>query len=168
MLIRRYVAREVALTLGAVTGVLYLIYVSHRLVRFLAEAEQGQVPGAFLLQLLALKSLSNLPALLPLALFLAVLLAFGRLHRDGEAVAMAACGVGPGRLQQGVLLVALPAAALVAAVSLALGPWAERRAAALEARAAAQAELEAVAPGRFQSFHGGRVVFYARERDGAG
>ncbi len=164
MLIARYVAREVAVALAAVTGVLYLIYISHRLVRFLAEAEQGGLPGRLLLELLALKSLSNLPALLPLALFLAVLLAFGRLHRDAEAVALAACRAGPGRVLAGVLMVSLPVAGLVAAVSLGLGPWAERRAAALQARAQAEAETEALIPGRFQLLRGGRVVFYARER----
>ena len=77
MIISRYLLREILLALLAVSGVLYVIYVSNRLIRFFGDAESSGLPGAVIPHLLALKSLSNLTMLLPLAFFIAVLIALG-------------------------------------------------------------------------------------------
>ena len=46
MIIRRYILREIALTLFAVTAVLLLIFFSTRFVRLLADVAGGSLPAA--------------------------------------------------------------------------------------------------------------------------
>ncbi|HHM04804.1 MAG TPA: LPS export ABC transporter permease LptF [Gammaproteobacteria bacterium] len=148
------------LTLAAVAGVLYVIYVSNRFIRFLASASAEGLPAGTLLQFLGLKSLSNLVMLLPLALFFAVLLALGRFYKDNEMTALAACGIGPGRVLRIVLGFALLPALLVGGISLRFGPWAEELTYRIQDEARASAEIQGISAGRFQSLRDGKLVFY--------
>ncbi|MEI2781350.1 MAG: LptF/LptG family permease [Candidatus Competibacter sp.] len=52
-----------------------------------------------------------LVVLVPLAFLLSVMLTLGRLYRDHEMVALAACGYGPLSVYRAVLLLAVPLAA---------------------------------------------------------
>lgn len=165
MIIERYIIKEVLQTLLAVTGVLFLIYVSNRFVRFLAEADSGALPAGMVVELLALKSLNAAVLLLPLALYLSIMLAFGRLYKDSEMTALAACGVGPGRLLKNMLGMGLAAAVVVAGVSLYAGPWAEERSYQLLDRAKARSDISAIAPGNFRESSSGDLIVYV-ERQG--
>lgn len=160
MIISRYLLREILLALLAVSGVLYVIYVSNRLIRFFSDAESGGLPGAVIPQLLALKSVSNLTMLLPLAFFIAVLIALGRLYKDNEMLALAACGVGADRLRRTILWLAFSFAGVVAAISLYGGPWAEELSYRIQDRVKADVDVRSIAPGRFRELHGGKMVFY--------
>ena len=159
VIIQRYILREILGTLIAVTGVLYLIYIGNRFVRFLAEAQAGGIPADAIVQLLALKSVSNLVVLLPLSVFFSVLLAFGRFYRDQEMTALAACGVGSARVARTVLVYALVCGALVAGLSLYWGPWAERFSTHLQERLQANAEVSGIAAGRFKEIRGGWAFY---------
>lgn len=160
MIISRYLIREILLALFAVSGVLYVIYVSNRLIRFFGDAESSGLPGMVIPQLLALKSLSNLSMLLPLAFFIAVLIALGRFYRDNEMLALAACGVGVGRLRRTILWLAFGFAGVVAAISLYVGPWAEEFSYRIQDRVKADADVHSIAAGRFRELHGGKMIFY--------
>ena len=160
VIISRYVIREMVLALLAVTGVLYVIYVSNRFIRLLADAEGSSLPADAVVQLLALKSLSNLVTLLPLALFFAVLIALGRLYKDNEMLALAACGVSSARVLRTVLWCAFAFAGVVAGVSLYAGPWAEEKSYQLQDSLRATADIRGMAAGRFREVHGGKLVFY--------
>ena len=160
MIISRYLLREILLALFAVSGVLYVIYVSNRLIRFFSDAESGGLPGMVIPQLLALKSLSNLTMILPLAFFIAVLIALGRLYKDNEMLALTACGVGTDRLRRTILWLAFGFAGVVAAISLYGGPWAEELSYQIQDVARANADVHSIAAGRFRELHGGKMGFY--------
>jgi lipopolysaccharide export system permease protein len=152
--------RETLLALFAVSGVLYVIYVSNRLIRFFSDSEAGGLPGAVIPQLLLLKSVSNLMMLLPLAFFIAVLIALGRLYKDNEMLALAACGVGVGRLRRTLLWLAFGFAGIVAALSLYGGPWAEELSYQIQDRLKGGVDVHTIAAGRFRELHGGQMIFY--------
>jgi lipopolysaccharide export system permease protein len=160
LIIRRYIARELLWTLVAVTSVLYLVYVSNRFVRYLADAATGALPADMVAWLLFLKSLAALPTLLPLAFYLSVLLALGRLYKDSEMTALAACGVGLGNVLQAVLMFALMVGAAILAMSLYMTPWAQRQSDVVRKQAEAQAQFAGIASGRFNEAAKGSLVFY--------
>lgn len=160
MIITRYLLKEILLALLAVSGALYVIYVSNRLIRFFSDAESGNLPGAVIPQLLALKSVSNLTVLLPLAFFIAVLIALGRFYKDNEMLALAACGVGIDRLRRTILWLAFGFAGLVAAISLYGGPWAEELSYQIQDRVKAGVDVRSIAAGRFRELRDGKMVFY--------
>ncbi len=160
-LIDRYIAREIAATQGGVFGILLALLISQRFARYLGEAVGGALPADILLVLLAFKAIGFLSLLLPASLFLGILLAMGRMHRDHETVALSACGLHPARLLRPMGGLALLVASLTALFSFFLAPWAAQQGYLLKQRAEHMADLHAVAAGRFVELQGGQGVFYA-------
>ena len=163
LLIDRYLLREVTLTWLGVTVVLWFIFVANRLAKFLAEAAAGKLPGSVVFQLMGLKSVEYLVQLLPLSLYLAVLLAFGRLYRDNELVVMGACGVGPGRLYRPMLALGALVGVVVGALSLYVVPSAVELRDQVHADAMRTTNVANLFAGRFQELPEGRLVFYAEQ-----
>ncbi len=163
MIIERYLFKEVLQTFLAVTAMLLVIYISNRFIRFLSEADAGTLVADAILQLLLLKSVNALVLILPLALYLSIMLAFGRLYKDSEMTALAACGIGPARLLKYILIFAVMFAAGVAVVSAYVGPWAEEKSSQLLDQAAASADLKGITPGSFKETNDGKLVFYIEQ-----
>ncbi|GAB6040048.1 LPS export ABC transporter permease LptF [Endothiovibrio diazotrophicus] len=158
--IDRFLLRELLLTLSAVVGVLLLILISNRLVHFLADVAAGQLPNDVIFTMLALKGLQYLALLLPMGFYLALLLVLGRMYRDNEMAALAACGVGNPRLLRPVLGAAGLIFLLVLYMTMRLSPWAARTVEDIEREAARSSEVTGVAAGRFKESPSGNRIFY--------
>ena len=120
--IDRYVLREVAVTLAAVTAVLLAILVSYQLARILGVAAERGFPHDIVFALIGLTNLENLMVLVPIATLLAVMLALGRLYHESEMAAVRACGLGPERLYLAVYTLALPLAIALGWLAFVIGP----------------------------------------------
>jgi len=160
VIIRQYLFREVGQSFGGVLLVLLLIYVSFRFVRFFAEAAAGRLASDVILELVGLKLAVNLAILIPLALYVAVLLALGRLHRDSENVAMTAGGYGVARVATSVLWLALAFGAASAGLSLYLAPALSDMAEVITEEARSSTHISGVLPGRFKEYGRGERIFY--------
>ena len=160
MIVDRYITREILLTLLAVLGVLLIIFISNRFIRYLAEVSGGAMDAGAVLAFVGLKTLGAMVIILPLGLFMAVLLAFSRLYKDSEMTALNACGVSVSRIYRPVLVFSLAVAAVVAFISFYAAPWAEERSYQIRDAQQARAVLAGVAPGRFTQFSGSRGAFY--------
>ena len=166
-IVDRYILREVVQTWAAVMAVLLLILASNSLVHMLGKVVEGQLVGAAVLPLFFVQLTTYFVTLVPLGLYLALLLGFGRLYADSEMAALGACGIGMARLYRPVVLVGLAGALITAALSIWASPWAERAGIEITARMAERSELAGVAPGRFtQAGRGGVVLFAARKTEG--
>ena len=154
----RYISREMLKTLAGVAIVLYLIFLSNKLVRFLGEVASGDLPGSYLFIVIGLVSLRYLIILTPLAFYLSILLFFGRLYKDHEMASMAACGIGTGRLYRPVYMVAIPLSIFIALLSFYAVPWASDVEASLAKQFARNLEFTGIHPGKF---HGSddRIIY---------
>ncbi len=161
MIIERYLFREMASTLLAVTLVLFLIFVSSWFARLLGQVAAGIVQPDVVLLMLGLKSVDALVILLPLAFFLSVLLAFGRLYNDSEMTAMLACGVSLLRVTRFVFWFGLGFSLIVGAVSLYFGPAANAERYKQQEKMRQSSGLESIAAGQFRELANGDAVFYA-------
>lgn len=161
MIIFRYLARELGSSLFAVTIVLLMILLSGRLIRQLASAAAGEVSLEIVFYTLMLRLPYFLEMILPLALFIAILLAYGRFYADNEMAVLTATGFSERRL---LAYTAVPAGALMLTVglfSLVLSPWGAAKMEALYQKQASLTEFELLVPGRFQSMKKGSRVTYA-------
>jgi len=160
LIVQRYLIREILHSFFAVFTILLVVAGTVIFVRMLAEMSTGVFSSIFVLQILALNLIGKLSMLLPAALYVAVLLALGRLYSDSEVVAMWAGGIGPRRINLSVFRFLLVFAAVTAVVSLYLSPeaWATRD--VIWSRAKAEAEISGVLPGRFMEFRNGELVAY--------
>ncbi len=148
--------------LGVVV-VLFLILISGQLVSLYTKAASGAVPVDTILIILGLKSLSNMTIVLPLAFYLAVLLAFSRLYRDNEMAVLAACGISQFRLLWPVLRVTLFFALIIGSLTLYFSPWALDLSRELVQQAESKTDIQAIGTGKFRETPGGEGVIYVEE-----
>lgn len=165
MIIDRYIAREILLTLIAVLFVLLAIFMSNRLVRYLADATTGGLSHELVLSMLALKTLSTLTIILPIAFFIAILLAFSRLYKDSEMTAMVACGVNMSWIYRAVMVLALIVAGVVGFIAIQAAPWAEEKIYQISDDFQARPVVSGLAPGRFTGGGGEGVLYFQRLAD---
>jgi len=151
-----------------VTGVLFAILFVNQVGVVLARAAQLQYQSGFVFELIGLGAAQNVAILLPIGLLLGIVLAFGRLYHDSEMAAAQACGVGVGRVAVAVWLLALPVTGAIALLNFELAPRAAAAEANMRSEALRAGVFAPLAPGRFRSFAGGRIVVYARATDANG
>jgi lipopolysaccharide export system permease protein len=123
------------------------------------------VPAGLLLSQLGVRSLDILPLMLPLALFLGALLAYGRLYRDSEMAVLASAGLGVRRMARPLLWIALPVAIAVGLTSLWLAPAALRTSKAMIDAANRSLLVAGLEPGRFVEIPGRHSVVYLAEME---
>ncbi|MFO7603549.1 MAG: LPS export ABC transporter permease LptF [Gammaproteobacteria bacterium] len=162
MIIQRYVFREIGLSFLAVTLVLGLMFLSGTFVRLLAQTLEGRYPADLLFTLFSLRGIGSMILMLPFALFIAVMLALGRLNRDSEMAVLGACGYGPAQLFRPVTLAGVLIALLVGGLSLYWVPWSEDRSAALLEEAAARTGVAGLVAGQFNALGSDTVVYVER------
>ena len=169
MILRRYLYRETLLVLVAVFGALMLIYASNRFGRYLGDAAAGSLAPELIVEMLALKLVEHAPTILSIALYSAILIALGRLHRDSEVVAFEAGGIGPGYFFSSIFSLVSIFALVGGLLAFFVSPAAVSIRAGLLHEASEKAKTELFIPGRFREFDGGRrVVFVGRIDDATG
>lgn len=140
--------------------VLVLIFVSNQFVRYLGQAAGGHLPGNILLEVTVLAIPHLLGLLLPLAFYLATLLALGRMYSDSEMTVLQACGLSQGQLLWMYVRLALVLCIVVAILNLWVTPWVLRARDQLLAHMGITSILQTILPGRFQAAPDGKHVFY--------
>lgn len=155
----RYLSSEIARSVLAALVVLSIVSLGGLLADLLGEMAKGKVPPTLLLSQMGLRLIRYLPMILPLALLLGYMMALGRMYRDSEMYVLAAVGIGPRRLLRPVLLVAVPAIALIALSSIWLGPWADGKARNMVAEVNKNLLVAGLEPGRFTVMPNGGVAY---------
>ncbi len=166
--IDRYVLREIAVSLAAVTTVLLAILASYQVARILGLAAERGFPHDVVLGLIGLTTIENLMVLVPISMLLAVMLALGRLFHESEMAAVRACGIGPERLYLPVFALALPLALALAWLTFVIGPAARDAAEELRGRGMRDAQFGLLQAGTFRTYSEGKAVFFAEEKSADG
>ncbi|TDQ36162.1 lipopolysaccharide export system permease protein [Thiopseudomonas denitrificans] len=166
LIVFRYLAREVFLTLSAVSVVLLVIIMSGRFIKYLAQAAQGLLDPGVLFLIMGYRIPGFLQLILPLGLFLGILLAYGRLYLESEMTVLTATGMSQTRLLGYTLIPATLIALLAALLSFSLTPMGVREVATILQEQDALTEFDTLVPGRFQSMKDGVRVTYAEDLTG--
>ncbi|MCY4270979.1 MAG: LPS export ABC transporter permease LptF [Gammaproteobacteria bacterium] len=160
MIIFRYLARQVWLTTAVVAVVLLCVAVISRFAQYLGEAASGHKAADALLLIMLYRLPEFLLVILPLALLLGIVLAYGRIHAENEMVSLMGAGVGERRLLGMTFGIASAVMALMGVLSLGLAPWGMGRAEAIIQDQEELTELDLIVAGQFRSFgDGGRVTW---------
>lgn len=160
MLIFRYLAREVFITLVSLTMILLLIFMSNQFVRYLNRAANGNIPVVIIMKLMMLELPNLIGLLLPLGLYMALLIAYGRLYADSEMTVLRACGYGNSRLLKHSFSLSMVVSLIVAVVMFWISPIIATERAKLLRSSGIKILIQTLVPGRFQAAPGGREVFY--------
>lgn len=160
MLIFRYLAKEVFVTLVSLTVILLLIFLSNQFVTYLSRAANGQIPVMLVMKLVMLELPYLMGLLLPLGFYVALLVAFGRLYADSEMTVLQACGYGPMQLLRHSLIMALCLSVVVLVLVVWVSPYIAIERTKLLQTTGIQTIIQTVLPGRFHAMSDGKQVFY--------
>jgi lipopolysaccharide export system permease protein len=164
MLFDSTVRKELSRGFGATLVVILTVVITNFLIKTVGQAAKGAVAPQDVVLLLGYVTIGYLPTVLALALFIAVVIALGRMYRDSEMVIWFASGVGLRRFVRPVLHASWPVLVLVALLVLFAWPWGNRSSRELFDRYENRSDLSRVTPGVFQTSSDGRRVFFI-ERD---
>jgi len=162
-LFKRAIVSEVVSHSGVVFSTLIVVWLSVLLIRLLGDAASGAIGADVVLGLAAFSSMTALPVILAVSLFIAVLTTVTRAYRDSEMVVWFASGVSLLDWLRPVLRCAVPVTAVIALLTLAVSPWAYRQAAEYRERFEQRSDLSKVAIGQFAESQRGARVFFAEE-----
>ncbi|WED42194.1 LPS export ABC transporter permease LptF [Legionella cardiaca] len=160
MLIFRYLAKEVFVTLTALTAILLLIFMSNQFVQYLNRAAAGNIPGMIIMKLMMLELPNLMGLLLPLGFYIALLIAYGRLYAESEMTVLQACGYGPSQLLRHSFIIATVVAVIVTVIMIWASPVIATERAKLMRTTGVQTLIQTIVPGRFRQVSNGKQVFY--------
>lgn len=159
-IIDRYLLRELVFGVGASAVVLLVITLGGTIADILSKVARGRVPANLMFELLGLRTVDAMTVLLPLAVFLGVLLAYGRLWRDSEMAIFQASGLSIAGLVRPLLLLTVPAIFLLVLISFWLAPSAVRLSQRLLEEASRSMVVVGMEPGRFIELPGRSGVIF--------
>jgi lipopolysaccharide export system permease protein len=160
MLFDSTVRKEVSKGFGATLVVILTIVLTNFLIKTVGQAASGAIAPQDVVLLLAYVCMGYLPMVLSLSLFVAVVVALGRMYRDSEMAVWFASGISLRRFVRPVLRASWPVLLLVTLLLLFAWPWGNRSGQELRDRYQQRGDLARVTPGVFQSSSDGRRVFF--------
>ncbi len=165
MIIFRYLSKQILQVMTAVTLILLVVAMTSRFIQYLGQAVAGELASDVLILLILYRLPDFLLVILPLALFLGILLAYGRMYAENEMVIL----MGSGFSQLRLLLFTLGSTSIVvvvvAVLSMGLAPWGVRNTEQLKQNQQQLTEIDLIIAGQFQTFGDGSRVTYAERID---
>lgn len=160
MLFDSSIRKELARSFGATLVVLVTVVMTMMLIRTLGQASKGSVSPSDVMLVMGFTVLGQLPTILSLSLFIAVVGALSRMYRDSEMVIWFASGRGLVSLLRPLLRFAWPVMVVIAVLSLLVWPWANAQIQELKTRYEQRSDIDRIAPGEFQESSNGSRVFF--------
>lgn len=148
---------------GVVFSTLLVVWLSVLLVRLLGEAANGTIGANVVFGLATFSSITALPVILSVSLFIAVLTTVTRNFRESEMVVWFASGLSLKDWVGPVLRCAVPVAVVIAVLTLMASPWAYRQISEYRQRYEQRSDLSKVTAGQFIETEDGARVFFAEE-----
>jgi len=160
MIYQRAAIREFTQTAAAIFTALLAILLTTQLIRLLGQAAGGKLASDAVMALLVFGTISYLPVLLSLTIFVSVLLTLSRWYRDSEMVIWQASGLPLSAWINPVLKFSIPLVLGIAILSLMLAPWARQQGELYRQKIDDRGDVARVSPGEFnESATGDRVFF---------
>ena len=160
MLFDSSIRKELARSFGATLVVLVTVVMTMMLIRTLGQASKGSVSPSDVMLVMGFTVLGQLPTILSLSLFIAVVATLSRMYRDSEMVIWFASGRGLISLVRPLIRFAWPVMAVIAVLSLLVWPWANSQIQELKTRYEQRSDIDRIAPGEFQESSNGSRVFF--------
>ncbi len=168
MIIQRYLFKEIMLSFLATLFILLLIIIGNTFVRLLADVSGGSLPVDVLGKLVLLKSVNAAIKLVPIALLIGMMLAFGRLYRDHEIMALHASGVGVKQFYKGIFLFVAPLTLIITVLVLFIVPELEKKSEEITSEIKQRPEAAGIPVGEFMHAKAGgdkRLTLFVEDID---
>lgn len=164
MLFHSSIRQELTRTFGAILVVLVTVVMTMTLIRTLGEASRGTFNPSDVMIIMGYIVLSDMPTILSMCLFMAVLTVLNRMFRESEMVIWFGSGRGLMALIKPLFRFAWPILVVIFMLAFFILPWSYGRIEDLRDKYEKRGDVSRIQPGQFQeSASGDRVFFYEKD-----
>jgi lipopolysaccharide export system permease protein len=160
-ILAKYLMRQVLMLLVAVFIVIGLVVFGNQLVLVFKESIQQNIFIADLMPIIGFKMIRDVPLILSLSLFLAIIIAVSKLYKDSEAIVMNSLGVGDKHFMMFIQPVVILIFIFILFLTTIAVPWSKDQRSIIMDRSENASEFSFIKEGEFQEFKNGELVFYA-------
>ena len=166
MLFHSSIRKELARSFGATLVVLATVVMTMTLIRTVGEASRGTFNPTDVMIVMGYTVLSDMPTILSMSLFIAVLSVLTRMYKDSEMVIWFGSGRGLTSLLTPLYRFAWPILVVIVVLAFFILPWAFGRIEDLRDRYEKRGDIARIEPGQFQeSANGDRVFFIEKNSE---
>ena len=160
MLFHSSIRQELTRTFGATLVVLVTVVMTMTLIRTLGEASRGTFNPSDVMIIMGYIVLSDMPTILSMCLFIAVLTVLNRMFRDSEMVIWFGSGRGLTALIKPLFRFAWPILVVIFTLAFFILPWSFGRIEDLRDKYEKRGDVARIQPGQFQESASGDRVFF--------
>ncbi|NVO06640.1 MAG: LPS export ABC transporter permease LptF [Rhodoferax sp.] len=160
MLFHSSIRKELARSFGATLVVLATVVMTMTLIRTVGEASRGTFNPTDVMIIMGYTVLSDMPTILSMSLFIAILSVLTRMYKDSEMVIWFGSGRGLASLLTPLFRFAWPILVVIMVLAFFILPWAFGRIEDLRDRYEKRGDIARIEPGQFQESASGDRVFF--------
>ena len=159
----RYLQYNLIVIFLAIFFIIGLILFGNQFVSTAQKSFEHGVPLQELMPIIGFKMLRDLPIILSLSFFLAIIISISQLYKNSEAVVMNSFGIGEKNFMNLIKPLTILTFILISILSMYAVPWAQSQKSLTEDVTVNASDFSFISEGRFESFKNGEIVFYASE-----
>ena len=162
-IISRYLLRNLVIFLFAIGFIIGLLVFGNQFVLTTQESVTYGIPIKELMPLVGFNMIRDVPIILSLSLFLAIIVSISQLYKNSEAVVMNSIGMGDKNFINSIQPVVYLTFIIIFSLTIFAVPWAKELKSFAEDETVNASEFSFITEGKFESFKNGEIVFYASE-----
>ena len=162
-LIARYIMRNLVILFFAIMFIIGLVLFGNQFVLMVQESIERGIPIQELLPIVSFNMIRDIPMVLSLSLFLAIILTISQLYKNSEAIVMNSLGLGEKHFIVFIQPLVVVSFAIIFFLTLYAVPWSKQQKNIMEAETKNASEFSFITEGEFEQFKQGDIVFYASE-----
>jgi lipopolysaccharide export system permease protein len=161
--IARYIMRNLVILFFAIMFIIGLVLFGNQFVLTVQESIERGIPIQELLPIVSFNMIRDIPMVLSLSLFLAIILTISQLYKNSEAIVMNSLGLGEKHFIVFIQPLVVVSFLITFFLTLYAVPWAKQQKNIMEAETKNASEFSFITEGQFEQFKQGDIVFYASE-----
>ena len=161
--IANYIMRNLVAYFFVITFIIGLVVFGNQFVLTAQESIDRGIPFQELMPLISFNMIRDVPVILVLSIFLAVIITISQLYKNSEAIVMNSIGLGDRAFLSAIKPLAIILFLFVLFLTAYAVPWAKQQKSVAEEETKNASEFSFITEGKFESFKKGDIVFYASD-----
>ena len=161
--IAKYILRNLVTLFLVIIFILGLVVFGNQFVLMVQESIERGIPIQELMPLVSFNMIRDVPLILTLSLFLAIVITISRLYKNSEAIVMNSLGLGDKHFIVFIQPLVIASFLIIFFLTIYAVPWAKQQKNIMEEETRNTSEFSFITEGEFEIFKQGDIVFYASE-----
>jgi len=161
--IAKYILRSLVVLFLAIMFILGLVVFGNQFVLMVQESIERGIPIKELMPLVSFNMIRDVPLILTLSLFLAIIITISRLYKNSEAIVMNSLGLGNKHFIVFIQPLVVVSFLIIFFLTIYAVPWAKQQKSIIEEETNNASEFSFITEGEFEQFKKGEIIFYASD-----